>query len=87
LIKASGTRPDPRTLPVSRPCPVGFERGWVYQGGGDWKPDRESEPVTDLTALLALAGDGTEITFTAVLEGEEYRLGVERDEDTSMCSM
>jgi hypothetical protein len=59
----------------------GLARGWEYLGGGAWRPDRAAEPTTDLTTLLAGAGPGTEITFTAVLQGEQHRLGVDRDDD------
>jgi YVTN family beta-propeller protein len=61
---------------------AGDVRGWVYEGGGSWRPDRIFEAATGLSSLLALAGPGTEITFTAVLKGEELRLGVDRDDDT-----
>ncbi|NNE45014.1 MAG: hypothetical protein HKN12_12475, partial [Gemmatimonadetes bacterium] len=60
----------------------GEPRGWVYETGGNWQPDRAAEPVTTLGALNAAAADGAEITFTAVLPGEQFRLGVDRDEDT-----
>jgi YVTN family beta-propeller protein len=61
---------------------TGAARGWAYLGGGTWQPDRQAEPTTTLLALLAAAGSDTEVTFTAVLEGEEHRLGVDRDDDT-----
>jgi YVTN family beta-propeller protein len=59
----------------------GQARGFVYEGAGSWIPDRVGEPPTDLAALLALAGPGTEITFTGVLPGTETRLGIDRDLD------
>jgi hypothetical protein len=60
---------------------AGQSRGWEYLGGDSWDPDRASEPPANTAALLALAGSDTEITFTAVLEGTEHRLGVDRDAD------
>ena len=37
--------------------------------------------MLDETTLLALAGPGAELTFTAVPPGSEVRIGVDRDED------
>ncbi|NNE43341.1 MAG: T9SS type A sorting domain-containing protein, partial [Gemmatimonadetes bacterium] len=59
----------------------GQMRGYAYLGSGLWRPDRAAEPDTDLPTLAATAGPGTELTFTAVLPGEEFRLGVDRDDD------
>jgi len=59
----------------------GKHRGWVYVGGGSYRPDRVSGADISQAALLALAGSGTEITFTGVVEGTEFRLGVDRDSD------
>ncbi len=53
-------------------------RGWVYQGGGVWKSDRAAEPETTMPVAN---GAGHEVTLTAVLDGTESRLGVDRDED------
>jgi hypothetical protein len=61
---------------------LGDSRGWVYEGAGSWRSDRLAEAPTSLASLLALAGPGSEITFTAVLKGEELRLGIDRDDDT-----
>ncbi|MGQ0721768.1 MAG: beta-propeller fold lactonase family protein [Candidatus Eiseniibacteriota bacterium] len=58
----------------------GENRGWV-RNPGNWAPDRATEPPLSLTQLVAGAGPGTEITFTAVLLGEQVRLGIDRDED------
>ncbi len=60
---------------------AGEGRGWVYEDGLGWRPDRQLEPHAPLAALLADAGPGTEVTFTAVLEGNELRLGVDQDGD------
>jgi DNA-binding beta-propeller fold protein YncE len=61
--------------------PGGIQRGWAYVGGSQWTPDRAAEPVLSTARLLALAGAQTEVTFTGVVEGCEWRLGVDRDED------
>lgn len=60
---------------------AGLVRGWEYASGDAWTPDRTLEPPASTASLLALAGDDTEITFTAVLDGTEHRLGVDRDAD------
>lgn len=61
---------------------VGDElRGWTYVGAGRWISDRVSDGELLTSALLAYAGAGTEVTFTGVLDGDELRLGVDRDGD------
>ena len=57
------------------------QRGWVYNGAGLWFSDRVAEAPVTLATLLANADSGSEITFTGVIAGMEYRLGVDRDED------
>ncbi|NNF06696.1 MAG: T9SS type A sorting domain-containing protein, partial [Candidatus Eisenbacteria bacterium] len=62
---------------------LGLKRGWVYDEVADnWQSDRTWAPTFTTTELLALAGAGTELTFTAVPPGCETRLGVDRDNDT-----
>jgi hypothetical protein len=56
-------------------------RGWTYVGSDSWRPDRAAEPNVTTAFLLAQADTAHEVTFTAVLEGTETRLGVDRDED------
>ena len=56
-------------------------RGWTYIGAGTYRPDKEDDPDVSQLALLSMAGAGTEITFTGVVEGCEDRLGVDRDQD------
>ncbi|MCA9759384.1 MAG: T9SS type A sorting domain-containing protein, partial [Candidatus Eisenbacteria bacterium] len=58
----------------------GDARGWTLEAGF-WRPDRESEETMSLSELLALAGPGHELTFTAVYPGTERRLGIDRDLD------
>ncbi len=59
----------------------GQPRGWMYIGGGNYRPDKVGEPDISQLVLLSMAGPGTEITFTGVLEGGENRLGIDRDLD------
>jgi YVTN family beta-propeller protein len=59
----------------------GRPRGWTYAGGGGYTPDRATEPPLTLLTLVALAGPGTELTFTGVVKGTELRLGIDRDLD------
>ncbi len=59
----------------------GQPRGWMYIGGGTYRPDKTGEGDVSQLALLSMAGPGTEITFTGVVEGCENRLGIDRDLD------
>lgn len=58
-----------------------WPRGWTYMGAGTYRPDKEGEPDISTAALLALAGSGKEVTFTGVVDGCEWRIGVDRDLD------
>jgi DNA-binding beta-propeller fold protein YncE len=59
----------------------GQPRGWMYIGGGSYRPDKTGDSDLSQLALLSMAGSGTEITFTGVVEGCENRLGIDRDLD------
>lgn len=59
----------------------GQPRGWTYIGGGSYRRDKQGESDISQLALLSMAGPGTEITFTGVVEGCENRLGMDRDLD------
>ena len=59
----------------------GEMRGWLYQPGGTYLPDRESEPSVTRQDLLDLAAPGHEVTFSAVVAGTEVCLGIDRDGD------
>jgi DNA-binding beta-propeller fold protein YncE len=59
----------------------GQPRGWMYIGGGKYRPDKQAEGDLTQLALLSIAGPGTEMTFTGVVEGCENRLGIDRDLD------
>jgi DNA-binding beta-propeller fold protein YncE len=61
---------------------AGEDRGWVYDGAGQFSSDRAGDGVITEAALRALADTaGQELTFTAVPEGEGLRIGVDRDLD------
>lgn len=56
-------------------------RGWAYLGAGSWRPDKQAESDISQSTLLALAGSGSELTITGVMDGTELRLGIDRDLD------
>jgi YVTN family beta-propeller protein len=58
----------------------GLARGWTFVAGA-FRPDRAGEPNLTPAALLALAGAGSELTYTLVPLGSQTRLGVDRDVD------
>ncbi len=57
----------------------GAGRGWFYDADR-FQSDRNGETAT-FDEVRALAGAGTEITFTLVPEGTGRRLGIDRDDD------
>ncbi|HYH94748.1 hypothetical protein, partial [Hyalangium sp.] len=58
----------------------GVARGYTYRGGGDFQSDRASQRVSAVL-LRTLAGPGSELTWTVVPKGTEWRIGVDQDED------
>ena len=62
----------------------GQPRGWSYQGGGQWKPDRNAELSLTTAQLRTLGGPGTEVTVTGVPKGSGTRMGIDRDRDTHL---
>jgi len=56
----------------------GASRGYAYQGAGVWQTDRAGETLTS-AQVLALAGAGSEITYTVVPKGSEMRIGIDRN--------
>jgi hypothetical protein len=58
----------------------GQARGYTYVGGGDFQSDRASQRVS-AAVLRMLAGPGSELTWTVVPKGTEWRIGVDQDED------
>ena len=59
----------------------GQPRGWLYQGSGQWKSDKNAEGRLGTTQLIAAAGRGSEVTFTGVPRGTGQRAGLDRDRD------
>jgi DNA-binding beta-propeller fold protein YncE len=66
---------------VAKTWSGGQPRGWMYIGGGSYRSDKEGDADVSQLVLLSMAGPGTEITFTGVVEGCENRLGIDRDLD------
>jgi len=58
----------------------GLARGFAWRGPDLWQSDRVVETYT-LAQLVALAGSGSEFTFTGVPRRSELRLGLDRDLD------
>jgi hypothetical protein len=56
-------------------------RGWLYAGGGMWRPDRLAESEITTAALRVLGGIGSEITVTGVPAGSGTRMGIDQDRD------
>ncbi len=65
---------------VAKGRQLALQRGWEYVGGGVLQSDRKLETTT-LNALRLAAGLGSEVTFTAVVEGTQRRIGIDRDLD------
>ncbi|MCH7799889.1 MAG: hypothetical protein IID28_15835, partial [Planctomycetes bacterium] len=65
---------------VARGVVAGEQRGYYRLGDGSFQSDRAAEILLEQT-MLALAGAGSEVTFTLVPAGSEQRIGVDRDED------
>ncbi|MCI0675087.1 MAG: dockerin type I domain-containing protein [Phycisphaerales bacterium] len=84
LIAIADTPPDntpgPRISLVAKGLQQNIARGYAYAGGGQFQSDRQSESVST-NALIAAAGGGAEVTFTAVPFGTQTRIGIDRDED------
>ena len=58
----------------------GVARGWMLQAG-NFRSDRASEAAITPAALLALASNASELTYTLVPSGSQTRLGIDRDLD------
>ncbi len=58
----------------------GRARGYTYRGNGEFQSDRASERVS-AAALRSRAGPGSELTWTVVAKGTQWRIGVDRDDD------
>ncbi|MFN2377237.1 MAG: YncE family protein [Candidatus Binatia bacterium] len=61
---------------------AGEDRGWLYEGTGQFSSDRAADGLVADAALRAMADTaGQELTFTAVPTGEGERIGIDRDLD------
>jgi YVTN family beta-propeller protein len=60
---------------------AGQPRGWLYQGGDSWKPDKASGSPISSALLRGLGGAGSEVTVTGVPRGSGIRMGLDRDRD------
>lgn len=60
---------------------LGENRGYVYQPGAGFQPDRAAEATIAWSALAGSGAAGREVTFTAVHFGNETRFGVDQDGD------
>lgn len=58
----------------------GQSRGYAYVGKGTFQSDRASEKV-NAYVLMARAREGSELTYTVVPAGTEWRIGVDHDEN------
>ncbi|HJQ82681.1 MAG TPA: hypothetical protein VKA21_01290 [Candidatus Binatia bacterium] len=56
------------------------QRGWVSTGAS-FQSDKSSESTLTAAQVHALAGTGSELTYTAVPPGSGVRIGIDRDED------
>lgn len=68
---------------VARGRNGGQPRGWLYVGGGLWRPDKSAGSDVTTANLRALGGLGSEVTVTGVPEGNGTRAGIDRDRDGS----
>jgi hypothetical protein len=60
----------------------GLARGAVYNGGNQFRLDRNADALMSVTDLRNLAGTaGQELVYTCVPPGSGVRIGVDRDED------
>ncbi len=58
----------------------GIQRGWTYINGNNWQSDRNAE-VRSTAQMLAAAAVDSEVTFTVVVKGTEFRIGIDHDSD------
>ena len=78
---AMARSPTGRVDLIAKGMKDGLARGWFYDSGANaFQSDRRQEAISP-NSLLAMAGPGTEITFTLVARGSGMRLGIDRDLD------
>ncbi|HEX3764657.1 MAG TPA: hypothetical protein VHW23_38445, partial [Kofleriaceae bacterium] len=66
---------------IAKTTVAGAEAGFLYVGGGRFRPDRRALPPVGDAALRLLARLGRPVTFTCVPPGSGERIGVDRDGD------
>jgi YVTN family beta-propeller protein len=66
---------------VARGRVNGQPRGWLYLGGGNWRPDKIADGDLATASLRALGGPGSEVTVTGVPAGSGTRMGIDQDRD------
>ena len=59
---------------------AGETRGFMHIGGEMFQSDRQQQQFS-LDELIAMSGNGNELTFTVVPNGTSARIGIDRDED------
>lgn len=62
----------------------GYARGWQYLGSDLFRSDWSQEPLRSRNQVIAIAGIGSELTFTVVPIGAAARTGIDRDEDGTL---
>ncbi|MBT8132429.1 MAG: thrombospondin type 3 repeat-containing protein [Gammaproteobacteria bacterium] len=63
----------------------GEQRGWQRLANGDYRSDRAAEADLTESNLRALAATpGQALTFSAVVPGDGYRIGIDRDADGAL---
>lgn len=83
---AQASAPDSRVELIAKGTRQGLSRGWFYvRAQARFQSDREKQSVSP-DDLIALAGPGSELTFTLVPTGTGVRLGIDRDLDGSLDS-
>jgi len=84
LMAIADTPPDnipgPRLSLVVKGLQQNMARGYAYIGSGQFQSDRANE-ILSASALISSAANGAEMTFTAVPDGTQTRIGIDRDED------
>ncbi len=65
---------------VAKGVQLGLQRGYRYLSGGSFQSDRLAETLT-ANQLRMSADAGSEITFTVVPNGTQFRIGTDRDLD------
>jgi DNA-binding beta-propeller fold protein YncE len=61
------------------------EVGFLYLGGGRFRPDRQAQPaILDCQLRHLVTGSSAELTYTCVPSGSGIRIGIDRDLDGAL---